>query len=99
MQLSVSWLRQFCNPSLSNTELGEQLTMAGLELEECSPAAPLFTGVVIGEIKACEKHPDADRLRVCQVDVGAAALLQTASASPTLQRATAVGPRRLTLEL
>ena len=82
MQLSVSWLRQFCNPSLSNTELGEQLTMAGLELEECSPAAPLFTGVVIGEIKACEKHPDADRLRVCQVDLGAAALLQIVCGAP-----------------
>ncbi len=76
MQLPLSWLRQFCNPELTDADLGEKLTMAGLELEELEPAAPAFSQVCIGEIKQCEPHPDADRLRVCQVDAGTGALLQ-----------------------
>lgn len=70
MQFPESWLREFCNPPLSTQQLADALTMAGLEVEETAPAAPPFTGVVVGEIKECVQHPDADRLRVCQVDIG-----------------------------
>jgi phenylalanyl-tRNA synthetase beta chain len=70
MQFPESWLREFCNPALSTQQLADALTMAGLEVEDTAPAAPPFTGVVVGEIKACAQHPDADRLRVCQVDIG-----------------------------
>ena len=70
MQFPESWLREFCNPPLSTQQLADALTMAGLEVEDTAPAAPPFTGVVVGEIKACVQHPDADRLRVCQVDIG-----------------------------
>jgi phenylalanyl-tRNA synthetase beta chain len=70
MQFPESWLREFCNPPLSTQQLADALTMAGLEVEDTAPAAPPFTGVVVGEIKACAQHPDADRLRVCQVDIG-----------------------------
>ncbi len=70
MQFPESWLREFCNPPLSTTQLADTLTMAGLEVEELHPTAPVFTGVVVGEIKEVVQHPDADRLRVCQVDVG-----------------------------
>ncbi len=72
MQFPESWLREFCNPPLSTQQVADCLTMAGLEVEDLTPAAPPFTHVVVGEIKACMQHPDADRLRVCQVDVGAA---------------------------
>jgi phenylalanyl-tRNA synthetase beta chain len=72
MQFPESWLRSFCNPPLSTAELADALTMAGFEVEDLRPAAPAFSGVVVGEIKACEQHPNADRLRVCQVDVGPA---------------------------
>ena len=82
MQLPLSWLRQFANPALSDAELGEKLTMAGLELEELQAAAPAFSQVLIGEIQACEQHPDADRLRVCQVSVGADAPLQIVCGAP-----------------
>ena len=82
MQLPLSWLRQFCNPSLTDAELGETLTMAGLELEELQTAAPAFSQVLIGEIKHCEQHPDADRLRVCQVDTGTGSLLQIVCGAP-----------------
>jgi phenylalanyl-tRNA synthetase beta chain len=70
MQFPESWLREFCNPPLSTQQLADALTMAGLEVEETTSAAPPFTGVVVGEIKECAQHPDADRLRVCQVDIG-----------------------------
>lgn len=82
MQLPLSWLRQFCNPAITNAQLGDTLTMAGLELEDLRPAAPAFSQVLIGQIKACEKHPDADRLRVCQVDAGTGSLLQIVCGAP-----------------
>ena len=71
MQFSESWLRSFCNPSMTTFELAHALTMAGLEVEEVTPAAPPFTRIVVGEIVTCEKHPNADRLSVCTVNVGA----------------------------
>lgn len=82
MQFPESWLREFCNPHLSSEQLAEVLTMGGLEVEECHPVAPPFTGVVVGEIKEAVKHPDADRLRVCQVDVGAGELLNIVCGAP-----------------
>jgi len=75
MQFSESWLRSFVNPDLDTQQLGHLLTMAGLEVEAIEPAAPAFARVVIAQVLSAEKHPDADRLRVCQVDVGAAAPL------------------------
>jgi phenylalanyl-tRNA synthetase beta chain len=70
MQFPESWLREFCNPPLSSAELADTLTMAGLEVEAMEPVAPPFEGVVVGEIRSAVQHPDADRLRICQVDVG-----------------------------
>ncbi len=70
MQFPESWLRALCNPSLSTAELAERMTMAGLEVEELEPVAPPFSRVVVGEIIAAEQHPNADRLRVCQVNAG-----------------------------
>jgi phenylalanyl-tRNA synthetase beta chain len=82
MQFPESWLREFCNPPLSTQQLADALTMAGLEVEDLAPAAPPFSNVVVGEIKACEQHPNADRLRVCQVDAGAGALLNIVCGAP-----------------
>ena len=82
MQFPESWLREFCNPPLTTAELAETLTMAGLEVEELRPVAPPFTKIVVGEIKEAVQHPDADRLRVCQVDVGQGALLNIVCGAP-----------------
>jgi phenylalanyl-tRNA synthetase beta chain len=75
-------LREFCNPSITTQELADTLTMAGLEVEELQPVAPPFTGIVVGEIKEAVQHPDADRLRICQVDVGQGALLNIVCGAP-----------------
>jgi phenylalanyl-tRNA synthetase beta chain len=71
MQLPESWLREFCNPSLSTAQLADLLTMSGMEVEDLHPAAPAFTHVVVGEIVECEPHPNADKLSVCRVQAGA----------------------------
>ena len=70
MLLSEKWLREWVNPALSTQELADQITMAGLEVDGIEPVAGEFSGVVVGEIVAIEKHPDADKLRVCQVTGG-----------------------------
>ena len=85
MQFPESWLREFCNPPLNTTELADLLTMAGMEVEELRSAAPPFNGVVVGLVLAVERHPDADRLNVCQVDVGAAAPLNIVCGAPNVR--------------
>jgi phenylalanyl-tRNA synthetase beta chain len=82
MQFPESWLREFCNPPLTTAQLAETLTMAGLEVEELRPVAPPFTLIVVGEIKEAVQHPNADRLRVCQVDVGQGPLLNIVCGAP-----------------
>jgi phenylalanyl-tRNA synthetase beta chain len=82
MQFPESWLREFCNPPLSTQQIADTLTMAGLEVEELKPVAPPFTGIVVGEIKEAVQHPNADKLRVCQVDVGQGALLNIVCGAP-----------------
>ncbi len=82
MQFPESWLREFCNPSLTTAQLADTLTMAGLEVEELKAVAPPFTHIVVGEIKEAVQHPNADRLRVCQVDVGQGALLNIVCGAP-----------------
>ncbi|MCE1249833.1 MAG: phenylalanine--tRNA ligase subunit beta [Comamonadaceae bacterium] len=82
MQFPESWLREFCNPPLSTQALADTLTMAGLEVEELQPVAPPFTNIVVGEIKEAQQHPNADRLRVCQVDVGGPTLLTIVCGAP-----------------
>ncbi|WP_445358032.1 phenylalanine--tRNA ligase subunit beta [Microbulbifer sp. ANSA005] len=67
MKISNSWLREWVNPELTTQELADQITMAGLEVDGIEKVAGDFSGVVVGEIVACEQHPDADKLRVCKV--------------------------------
>ena len=82
MQFPESWLREFCNPDLSTQQLADTLTMAGLEVEALEPVAPPFSHIVVGEIREAVQHPNADRLRVCQVDVGQGSLLNIVCGAP-----------------
>jgi len=76
MQFSENWLRSLVNTDLDSQALSHALTMAGLEVEEMQPVAAPFSKVVVAKILSAEKHPDADRLQVCKVDVGLAEPLQ-----------------------
>jgi len=82
MQFPESWLRALANPDIDTATLAERLTMAGLEVEETAPVAPPMPGVVVARIVETAQHPNADRLRVCQVDDGSGALLQIVCGAP-----------------
>ncbi len=76
MQFSENWLRSLVDTDLDSQALSHALTMAGLEVEEMQDVAAPFSKVVVAKILSAEKHPDADRLQVCKVDVGLAEPLQ-----------------------
>ena len=71
MKFSEAWLREWVNPDITTESLADQLSMAGLEVDSVEPAAPSFSGVVVGEVLSREQHPDADKLSVCSVNIGA----------------------------
>ncbi len=82
MKFSERWLRTMANPTMDTEALCDCLTMAGLEVEETELAAPLFSGVVVARIIDAAPHPNADRLQVCMVDVGAEKPLQIVCGAP-----------------
>ncbi len=70
MKISEQWLREWVNPCMATDKLVHLITMAGLEVDGVEPVAGAFTGVVVAEIISAEQHPDADKLRVCEVSTG-----------------------------
>ena len=85
MKISENWLRTWVNPAIDSETLSNQLTMLGLEVDEISPAAKPFTGVVVGEVLTVEQHPDADRLRVTTVNIGTDEILQIVCGAPNVR--------------
>ena len=86
MKFSESWLREWVNPAISTEELSEQITMAGLEVDAVEPVAGAFTGVVVGHVVECAQHPDADKLRVTKVDIGAGEPIDIVCGAPNCRQ-------------
>ncbi len=86
MKISENWLREWVNPNLTSDELVEQLTMLGLEVDDTLPAAGNFTNVVVAQIVSIEKHSDADKLNICQVDAGTGENLQIVCGAPNARK-------------
>ena len=86
MQFSEQWLRSYANPPYSSEELASRLTMAGLEVESVDPVAPPFSGVVVGEVTRVGPHPNADKLTVCEVEVGAGEILSIVCGAPNVRQ-------------
>ena len=86
MNISTRWLREWVNPDVSDLELSEKLTMAGLEVDQIAPVAPPFEGLVVGHVVACGKHPNADKLSLCEVDVGTGENLQIICGAPNVRQ-------------
>ncbi|WJF91324.1 phenylalanine--tRNA ligase subunit beta [Paraburkholderia bonniea] len=84
MQFPESWLRTFVAPQLTTDALSHALTMAGLEVESLRPVAPPTSMIVVGQVLEVVKHPDADKLNVCQVDVGTGTLLNIVCGAPNV---------------
>src|SRR5690606_263959 len=99
MQFPESWLRALVNPDIATDELAHRLTMAGLEVEETAPVAPPFAGVVVARIVSIAPHPDADKLRVCQVDDGSGEPLQIVCGAPNAAQGLTVPLARVGAEL
>ncbi len=84
MQIPESWLRTLVDPELDTPALAHLLTMSGLEVEDCRDAAPPFSGVVVGKVLGVARHPNADKLNVCQVSVGDADALTIVCGAPNV---------------
>lgn len=85
MQFSENWLRSLVDPKMNSDELAHLLTMSGLEVEEVEAVAPPFSNVVVAHVVEVAKHPNADRLNVCQVDVGSGTLLNIVCGAPNVR--------------
>jgi phenylalanyl-tRNA synthetase beta chain len=85
MQFSENWLRTMVNPAMTSDELSHLLTMSGLEVEEVEAVAPPFSNVVVAEVLEVSRHPNADRLNVCTVNVGTGTLLNIVCGAPNVR--------------
>ena len=86
MNISTSWLREWSDPKVSDIDLAEKLTMAGLEVDKIGPVAPDFEGVVVGVVVSRERHPNADKLSLCKVDIGKGSHLQIICGAPNVRK-------------
>src|SRR3978361_841577 len=78
-------MREFVPISVSAQELASRLTLAGLEVEAITPVAPPFTGIVVGEVLECIRHPDAEKLSLCQVTTDGSDRLQIVCGAPNVR--------------
>ena len=84
MRFSEAWLREWVNPPVDTASLSDQLSMSGLEVDALIPAAPAFSGVVIGQVLTVAPHPDAAKLRICQVALDQGEPLQIICGAPNV---------------
>jgi phenylalanyl-tRNA synthetase beta chain len=84
MDISYRWLQRYVDVDLGPEALAERLTMAGLEVDDVASAGRPLDGVVVGEVKAVREHPDADRLVLCDVDLGDGEPVQIACGAPNV---------------
>jgi phenylalanyl-tRNA synthetase beta chain len=85
MRISLAWLGEWVDVGTDAGALASRLTMSGIEVESVEPAAGEFEGVVVGEVLSVERHPDADKLTVCQVAGGGPARLQVVCGAPNVR--------------
>ncbi len=84
MQFSELWLRTFADPPLASEELAARLTMGGLEVEAIDPVAPPFSAVVVARVRAVTRHPNAEKLTVCEVEIGGGRSLSIVCGAPNV---------------
>ncbi len=84
MKIAESWLREWVNPELDTEALGHQLTMLGHEVDGLETEGAGLEEVVIAEVTAVSKHPDADKLSLCKVDDGSGELIDVVCGAPNV---------------
>ncbi|WP_066377775.1 phenylalanine--tRNA ligase subunit beta [Anabaena sp. CA = ATCC 33047] len=85
MRISLNWLRELVEIKLSPEELAHTLTMAGFEVEDIEDRRTWANGVVVGRVLERQPHPNADKLSVCQVDIGASETLNIVCGAPNVR--------------
>ena len=86
MKFSEKWLREIVNHKVDSEELSYQLTMAGLEVDGITKACEKFDGLFISEVISIKKHPNADKLHICEVDCGEKELLTIVCGAPNVKQ-------------
>ena len=76
MNISLNWLKYYVDIPVSVEELCDKMVMAGFEVESIVDLSQTMSNVITGKIVKLEKHPDADKLQICQIDVGGEELVQ-----------------------
>ena len=99
MKVTYRWLQEFTPITASPAQLAAQLTMAGLEVESISPVAPPFSGVVVGEVLEAGRHPDAEKLSLCQVTTDGANRLQIVCGAKNVRAGLKVAVARVGAQL
>ena len=84
MRLPLSWLEEFVRIEAGIDEICRRLTMAGLEVESIDHIDPTFSGVYVARVLKVERHPNADRLSLCDVDAGAAGHFRVVCGAPNV---------------
>jgi phenylalanyl-tRNA synthetase beta chain len=82
MKLTLSWLKMHLATEASLSEIVDKLTMIGLEVESVEDRAKLLAPFTVAKVLSAEKHPNADRLKVCMVDTGSGAPVQVVCGAP-----------------
>ncbi len=85
MRFAMSWLKEWVDPGMSAEDLGARITMAGLEVDSIVTDGDGLDGLVVAEVLAAEKHPDADRLSVCQVSLGKGESIEVVCGAPNVR--------------
>jgi phenylalanyl-tRNA synthetase beta chain len=99
VKVTYSWLNEYTPITEAPAELAQRLTLAGLEVESLTPVAPPFSGVVVGEVLECRRHPDADKLSLCQVTTDGADRLSIVCGAPNVRAGLKVAVARVGAEL
>jgi phenylalanyl-tRNA synthetase beta chain len=85
VKITYRWMREFVPLTVTAEKLAKQLTLAGLEVEAVIPVAPPFSGVVVGQVLECGRHPDAEKLSLCQVTTDGTNRLQIICGAPNVR--------------
>jgi phenylalanyl-tRNA synthetase beta chain len=99
VKITYRWMGEFVALDVTPAELATRLTLAGLEVEAVEPAAPPFTGVVVGEVLECGRHPNAEKLSLCQVTTDGTNRLQIVCGAPNVRAGIRVAVAKVGAEL
>jgi phenylalanyl-tRNA synthetase beta chain len=99
VKITYSWLNEFTPLTVTPADLAQRLTLSGLEVESVAPVAPPFRGVVVGEILECGRHPDAEKLSLCQVTTDGNDRLAIVCGAPNVRAGLKVAVAKVGAEL